>query len=281
MQDDDDKDGQADDDVRPSRKRKRTAKEDVKIDVRNEINDTKGQSSTTVDATTQTKTTISTDQGDDLNDEIAITQVVEEKKMVKVVVKGKAPVDEAFSKKNSVHVYSDEETVWDALLNCTNIGNNNNKFYIIQLLQTDSFKEYYVFNKWGRVGYSNSSRTSCSGPTTSLDNAKREFAKKFREKTGNDWSVVCQDISKFVSNSNKYTLLKRDYDEDKGDDKQDKKKVKNKEKEKPKSIPESKLHPKVQDIMQVIFGKLQVLTKIIFILSVCKIFLYYRRESME
>ncbi|CAG8467940.1 9543_t:CDS:2 [Rhizophagus irregularis] len=150
------------------------------------------------------------------NDEVAETRIVEEKKMVKVVLKGKAPVDEAFDNKNSVHVYSEGEIVWDALLNCTNIGNNNNKFYIIQLLQTDSFKEYYVFNKWGRVGYSNN-QTSCYGPTTSLDQAKREFNKKFRIKTSNDWLTVCQDFTKFVPSN------------------------------------ESTLHPKVQDIVNMIF----------------------------
>ncbi|GBC05313.1 hypothetical protein RclHR1_06170017 [Rhizophagus clarus] len=229
-------DDQDNNEVYPSRKRKRVAKKDVITTI---------QETTTSLEENQNDTTNDQDQ----NDEVAETRI-REKKLVKVVLKGKAPVDEAFDKRNSVHVYSEDEIVWDALLNCTNIGNNNNKFYIIQLLQTDSFKEYYVFNKWGRVGYSNN-QTSSFGPIT-LDHAKREFSKKFRTKTGNDWLTVCQDISKFVPSNGKYTLLKRDYD-DYDDEQEDEKETKNKEKEEPKPIPESTLHPKVQDIVQMIF----------------------------
>ena len=42
--------------------------------------------------------------------------------------------------------------VWidfDCMLNQTNIGNNNNKFYVIQLLTVG--KKFYVWNRWGRV----------------------------------------------------------------------------------------------------------------------------------
>ncbi|CAI2188585.1 17967_t:CDS:2 [Funneliformis geosporum] len=105
-------------------------------------------------------------------------------------------------------------------------------------------------------GYGSKGQSTTFGPTTILDNAKIEFSKKFKEKTGNDWSIVCKDISKFVPKNNKYTFLNRDYtldDEDKNDESQNKKKAKNKEKEEPIPIPESNLHPKVQDIMQMIF----------------------------
>jgi poly [ADP-ribose] polymerase len=255
---DDDKNDQVNNDdqdnneVYPSRKRRRVAKKDAINDNESTVTDTLVDTTSIIQETTTSAKITTNDQAQ--NDNVTEIRIVKEKKMVKVVLKGKAPVDEAFNMKNSVHVYSEEEIVWDALLNFTNIGKNNNKFYVIQLLQTDSFKGYYVFNKWGRVGYSNN-QTSSFGPT-SLDNAKREFAKKFRNKTGNDWLTVCQDISKFVPINNKYTLLKRDYDDDKKDDEQeDKKETKNKEKEEPKPIPESTLHPKVQDIVQMIFGK--------------------------
>jgi len=39
---------------------------------------------------------------------------------------------------------------FDCMLNQTNIGANNNKFYVIQLLKIDQ-KTYYVWNRWGRV----------------------------------------------------------------------------------------------------------------------------------
>ena len=39
---------------------------------------------------------------------------------------------------------------WDCMLNQTNIGQNNNKYYIIQLL-LGAFQAYYVWSRWGRV----------------------------------------------------------------------------------------------------------------------------------
>ncbi len=36
------------------------------------------------------------------------------------------------------------------MLNQTNIEHNNNKYYVIQLLK--SGKDFYVWNRWGRVG---------------------------------------------------------------------------------------------------------------------------------
>ena len=38
-------------------------------------------------------------------------------------------------------------------LNYTNVQNNNNKFYIIQLLQDIHTKKYGVLYRWGRIGF--------------------------------------------------------------------------------------------------------------------------------
>jgi predicted DNA-binding WGR domain protein len=38
------------------------------------------------------------------------------------------------------------------MLNQTNIDSNNNKYYVIQLLQNDSNGSYATWNRWGRVG---------------------------------------------------------------------------------------------------------------------------------
>ena len=40
---------------------------------------------------------------------------------------------------------------WDCMLNQTNIGHNNNKYYVIQLLKRTGSNFYYVWNRWGRV----------------------------------------------------------------------------------------------------------------------------------
>lgn len=38
---------------------------------------------------------------------------------------------------------------YDCMLNQTNIGNNNNKFYVIQVLLSGG--QYYCWTRWGRV----------------------------------------------------------------------------------------------------------------------------------
>ena len=39
---------------------------------------------------------------------------------------------------------------WDCMLNQTNIGQNNNKYYVIQMLKSRG-GIYNVWNRWGRV----------------------------------------------------------------------------------------------------------------------------------
>ena len=65
------------------------------------------------------------------------------------------------------------------MLNQTNIGANNNKFYKIQLVETSA--GVHLFTKWGRVGEAGA--TQEVGPMDS-ERAVKEFEKKFRAKTG-------------------------------------------------------------------------------------------------
>jgi poly [ADP-ribose] polymerase len=98
------------------------------------------------------------------------------------------------------------------MLNQTNIANNNNKFYVIQLLDQGSGK-FAVWTRWGRVG--EPGQNSCK-QGLSLAAAQSEFAKKFREKTKNVWSATIRD--NFKAQPGKYTLLdmKEDDDEEEG-----------------------------------------------------------------
>ena len=60
-------------------------------------------------------------------------------KMKSVVLKGKAPVDEHCPVKDKCHVLDEGgDDVWDCMLNQTNIQNNNNKFYLIQVIKEDT-----------------------------------------------------------------------------------------------------------------------------------------------
>ncbi|XP_066927889.1 protein mono-ADP-ribosyltransferase PARP3-like [Clytia hemisphaerica] len=90
---------------------------------------------------------------------------------------------------------------YDCMLNQTNIGANNNKFYIIQLFSIGT--NYWVWTRWGRVG--DSGQNALKGPT-SLDAAKKEFEKKFRDKTKNKW----EDRANFKPASGKYTMIEID-----------------------------------------------------------------------
>lgn len=91
-------------------------------------------------------------------------------------------------------VYED----YDCTLNQTNIGNNNNKFYIIQLLQDGN--RYVCWNRWGRVGEVGQSKLN---NFNSLEDAKKDFEKKFRDKTKNSWA----ERENFVAHPGKYTLI--------------------------------------------------------------------------
>uniref|UniRef100_A0A8C3VNE4 Poly [ADP-ribose] polymerase n=1 Tax=Catharus ustulatus TaxID=91951 RepID=A0A8C3VNE4_CATUS len=91
-------------------------------------------------------------------------------------------------------VYED----YDCTLNQTNISANNNKFYILQLIEHDG--AYSVWSRWGRVGEVGQSKLM---PCASLEAAKKDFEKKFREKTKNSWATR----ENFIAQPGKYTLI--------------------------------------------------------------------------
>ncbi|KAM6169467.1 protein mono-ADP-ribosyltransferase PARP3 [Rhynchocyon petersi] len=98
------------------------------------------------------------------------------------------------SHKPGIQVHED----YDCTLNQTNIGNNNNKFYIIQLLVDGN--SFSCWNRWGRVGEVGQSKLS---PFSSLEEAKKDFEKKFRDKTKNSWA----ERDHFTAHPGKYTLI--------------------------------------------------------------------------
>lgn len=99
-----------------------------------------------------------------------------------------------FSRNPKIQVYED----YDCTLNQTNIGNNNNKFYIIQLLEEEG--RFSCWNRWGRVGEIGQTKMT---HFTCLEDAKKDFEKKFREKTKNKW----EERNNFVAHPSKYTLI--------------------------------------------------------------------------
>eukprot|EP00928_Gymnodinium_smaydae_P082127 TRINITY_DN6553_c0_g2_i2.p1 TRINITY_DN6553_c0_g2~~TRINITY_DN6553_c0_g2_i2.p1 ORF type:complete len:462 (+),score=108.00 TRINITY_DN6553_c0_g2_i2:362-1747(+) len=92
------------------------------------------------------------------------------------------------------------------MLNQSDVKNNNNKFYVIQLLQNAASGQYVVWNRWGRVGVvGQSSAQSCG---SNLRAAKALFANKFSDKTGNAWQMK----KHFQKLPGKYHLIEMDYE---------------------------------------------------------------------
>ncbi|KAK3085759.1 hypothetical protein FSP39_008277 [Pinctada imbricata] len=158
------------------------------------------------------------------------------------VVTGKAPVDEECTTMlNKAHIFSEGQDIWDCMLNQTNVGNNNNKYYIIQLLEENAKKSYHVWQRWGRVGYSGQNNLVPCGPD--LDQAKKIFTKKFQDKTKNDW----YSRASFTKYAGKYDLLEIDYGA-KGDEVD----AKIKKEDSDIKLPDSKLDKRLQDLINLI-----------------------------
>ncbi|KAF8251255.1 PARP-domain-containing protein [Wilcoxina mikolae CBS 423.85] len=172
----------------------------------------------------------------------------EEKPVMKTVVKkGKAPVDEMSGLQKSHHVYVDSSgTAWDATLNQTNIGGNNNKFYQIQLLERDdkSSNGYSVFAHWGRVGERGQSQFKAQNDA--LSTAIAAFDKLMKAKSGQTWA----NRANALGGGNKYAYLERNYEDD---DEDDTIKPLGNDGEEVKQA-ESKISKPLQDLMKLIFN---------------------------
>ncbi|KAF4699935.1 Poly [ADP-ribose] polymerase 2, partial [Perkinsus olseni] len=119
------------------------------------------------------------------------------------------PVDEHCPKADQYRVYVDGEgVVWHAMLNQTNLRQNNNKYFKLQLLEDMKVPGHYIaWFRWGRVGY--------TGQMTSkgedLEGAKHAFEQKFADKTVNDWHAVATGEAPFSPRANKYTYVEQDF----------------------------------------------------------------------
>ncbi|KAJ7259330.1 PARP-domain-containing protein [Mycena rebaudengoi] len=147
-----------------------------------------------------------------------------------------APVDPRSEKKGTHRVYTTDEP-WDATLNRTDItGNrNNNKFYVIQLLQSIADPDNVsLYTRWGRIGEHGQIRVEDSAGSESA--AQEMFHKKFKSKTGVKWS----QRATAASPKGKYVWIDRPYEVQPTDSKAD--------------IP-STLPPEIQALSHLIFSQ--------------------------
>ncbi len=91
-----------------------------------------------------------------------------------------AAVDSLVPNKDAYKVFVDGDKTYSATLNQSNLDANNNKFYIIQILQLNSNDKLYFWNRWGRVGVPG--QNAIKGPI-SQEEAIKDFNNKHRDKT--------------------------------------------------------------------------------------------------
>ncbi|KAI3414358.1 Poly [ADP-ribose] polymerase (PARP) [Psidium guajava] len=137
----------------------------------------------------------------------AAADEVRTEKIITATKKGVAVLDQWLPDhiKANYHVLQQGDDVYDAMLNQTNVGDNNNKFYAIQLLESDDGAAFIVYYRWGRVGVRGQDKLQ--GPYTSRDTAINEFVLKFYAKTRNHWF----NRKEFICYPKYYTWLEMDY----------------------------------------------------------------------
>ncbi|KAL8866820.1 MAG: hypothetical protein Q9198_008745, partial [Flavoplaca austrocitrina] len=156
------------------------------------------------------------------------------------------PLDEGFHDDAMVYI-DDDGIIYDASLNQTNIGGNNNKFYRLQLLYKTRDDTYFTHTRWGRVGDFGQLKTM--GPFNSLEPALKEFDKKFKDKSGHKWEDRGEPAKK-----GKYTFIERSYEDDSDDEKPTAKEEDGVDEEEEEKI-ESKLPVQTQRLIELIFNQ--------------------------
>ena len=89
--------------------------------------------------------------------------------------------------------FNDIHSIWKKLpaLNKSDLQHNNNKFYILQLLESDTGAGMVFFTRWGRVGTTGQQ----SVVPTSFDRGVSLFNSKYREKTRGGYTEIIIDYS--------------------------------------------------------------------------------------
>ncbi|KAJ5290934.1 hypothetical protein N7478_000185 [Penicillium angulare] len=159
------------------------------------------------------------------------------------------PVDEVFNhptifRSGAPKVFiEDNGMIWDATLNQTDSHKNNNKFYRVQVIVSNDESEYVTWTRWGRVGEFGQSAALGNG---TLDEAKKFFERKFKDKSGLKWENRLDPPK-----AGKYMFIERDYE---ADDTEDEQPVTKKEKDEPDAEVESELTKPLQNLMSFIFN---------------------------
>lgn len=113
-------------------------------------------------------------------------------KIVKLIEKGGAAVDHEVPNAADYYVLPDPSNEHNGkhfctTLNLSDLKNNNNKFYLIQILIHSNTKECFFWNRWGRVGYQGqNSFNKCQD----VAKAKKIFLDKYSQKTSKGYESI-------------------------------------------------------------------------------------------
>ena len=171
------------------------------------------------------------------------------KKTKSVGQKSSSKVDTLCPIGHEATILKEDGEVWECMLNQTNIQNNNNKYFLLQLLVDEAKGKYYTWFRWGRVGYNGQNNLMEFG--SNLEKAKNNFTKKFSDKTKNLW----EDRNQFVKFHGKYELVDIQVATADDDDEDEVDEASAVPKKKAKIILESELNKKVQELIKMICNK--------------------------
>ena len=96
------------------------------------------------------------------------------------------------------------DSLYSCVLNQTDVESNKNKFYIMQLVETNS-SSYSVFIRYGRIGEKG---VSSIDSYSDKNDAISRFVTQFKSKTGNNFG------SSFVKKAGKYFLTETEKPKD-------------------------------------------------------------------
>lgn len=118
--------------------------------------------------------------------------------VVKINLKRGNVVDYRSKLNRKAHIYMYKKVLYSSTLSFTDIEQDKNSYFKLQVLESDASSSadkhnYWLFTSWGRVGTDiGNSKTE---PFESAYAACKQFAKIYEEKTGNDWKS--KDVKKF------------------------------------------------------------------------------------
>lgn len=156
-----------------------------------------------------------------------------------MTVKNGSAIDPKSGLSDKAHVYSRDGVLYNKVLNHVDIVKNKNSFHKLQVLQSDDFRQYWLFQSWGRTGTIIGDHKL--DPYNTAELAVTEFEDVFRSKTGNRFDSTTE----FVKKSGFFYPIDIDYNEDTEE-------ISRFSLEVNSSIP-SKLAPATQNLMKMIF----------------------------